>query len=128
MDKIDLKKELAGLYNPTPEEVTLVDVPAMNFIMIDGRGAPGQAAPGRFFQVIPGKLPPGDPIQGVGHFGLDPGSQPVLPLVELAQAHQETAQGEMPGLPGAGDIAIKPHALNQGGRDHKTDLMGISFI
>ena len=41
------------------------------------------------------------------HFGLLPGGQAVLPLVELAQAHQEAAQGEMPGLPGAGDIAVQ---------------------
>ncbi len=40
MGKIDLKKRLAGLYHPPAKEVTLVDVPVMNFIVIDGRGAP----------------------------------------------------------------------------------------
>jgi len=40
MEKIDLKKELKAFYNPTAKEVTLIDVPKMNFIMIDGRGAP----------------------------------------------------------------------------------------
>ena len=40
MDKIDLKKELKNLYNPSPKEVTAVDVPAMNFLMIDGEGDP----------------------------------------------------------------------------------------
>ena len=40
MGKIDLKKELRAFYNPTAKEVTLIDVPKMNFIMIDGRGAP----------------------------------------------------------------------------------------
>ena len=40
MVKIDLKKQLAGLYKPTAKAVTLVDVPAMNFIMVDGHGAP----------------------------------------------------------------------------------------
>jgi hypothetical protein len=40
MDKIDLKKELKSLYNPSPKEVTAVDVPAMNFLMIDGEGEP----------------------------------------------------------------------------------------
>jgi hypothetical protein len=40
MDKIDLKKQFAGLYNPPAKEVTLIDVLAMNFIMIDGRGTP----------------------------------------------------------------------------------------
>jgi hypothetical protein len=38
--KIDLKKELKQLYNPSVKDVTLVDVPVMNFIMIDGSGDP----------------------------------------------------------------------------------------
>jgi hypothetical protein len=37
---IDLKKELKALYNPPAKDVTLIDVPEMNFIMIDGQGAP----------------------------------------------------------------------------------------
>jgi hypothetical protein len=40
MEKLDLKKELKAFYNPTTKEVTLIDVPKMNFIMIDGKGAP----------------------------------------------------------------------------------------
>jgi hypothetical protein len=40
MEKIDLKKELKNLYEPTHKEVTLLDVPKMNFILIDGQGAP----------------------------------------------------------------------------------------
>ena len=40
MDKIDLKKELKNLYNPSAKEVTAVDVPAMNFLLIDGEGSP----------------------------------------------------------------------------------------
>ena len=40
MDKIDLKKELKNLYNPSAKEVTVVDVPAMNFLLVDGEGAP----------------------------------------------------------------------------------------
>jgi hypothetical protein len=40
MGKIDLKKELKAFYNPPAKEVTLIDVPKMNFIMIDGQGAP----------------------------------------------------------------------------------------
>lgn len=40
MPKIDLKKELKALYNPTSKEITAVEVPEMNFIMIDGQGAP----------------------------------------------------------------------------------------
>jgi len=39
MDKIDLKKELKNLYNPS-SKIVVVDVPAMNFLMIDGEGDP----------------------------------------------------------------------------------------
>ncbi len=40
LDKIDFKKELKALYNPSSKEVSIVDVPDMNFLMIDGQGAP----------------------------------------------------------------------------------------
>jgi len=38
--KVDLRKELKHLYNPPTKEVTTVDVPPMNFLMIDGEGNP----------------------------------------------------------------------------------------
>ena len=40
MEKIDFKKELKHLYNPSAKEVVIVDVPIMNFLMIDGIGEP----------------------------------------------------------------------------------------
>ena len=40
MDKIDFRKELTHLYDPSVKEVSVVDVPAMNFMLIDGEGAP----------------------------------------------------------------------------------------
>ena len=40
MDKVDLKKELKHLYNPSAKEISVVDVPAMNFLIVDGEGAP----------------------------------------------------------------------------------------
>jgi hypothetical protein len=40
MDKVDFKKELKQLYNPSAKEVTIIDVPDMNFLMINGEGAP----------------------------------------------------------------------------------------
>ena len=40
MKKIDLKRELKSLYQPSAKEVVQVEVPAMNFLMIDGRGDP----------------------------------------------------------------------------------------
>ena len=46
MKKIDYKKELKHLYRPSAKKVVAVDVPAMNFLMIDGVGDPGNS----FFQ------------------------------------------------------------------------------
>jgi hypothetical protein len=40
----DWKKELKHLYNPSAKEFTLVDVPPMQFLMIDGQGDPNTAA------------------------------------------------------------------------------------
>jgi hypothetical protein len=37
---IDFKRELKNFYNPSPKEVSIVDVPSMNFLMVDGEGAP----------------------------------------------------------------------------------------
>lgn len=40
MEKIDLKKDMKHLYRPSAKEATRVDVPAMNYLMIDGEGDP----------------------------------------------------------------------------------------
>lgn len=40
MSKLDLKKELKHLYNPTAKTFSIVEVPPMNFLMIDGQGDP----------------------------------------------------------------------------------------
>lgn len=40
MQKIDLKKELNSLYQPSARQVVRVDVPAFNYLMIDGVGDP----------------------------------------------------------------------------------------
>jgi hypothetical protein len=40
MKKIDFKKDLKHLYQPSAKEVAVVEVPAMNFLMIDGVGDP----------------------------------------------------------------------------------------
>lgn len=48
MKKLDLKKELKHLYKPTARKVTLVDVPEMNFLTMDGTipvGSPVAEAP-----------------------------------------------------------------------------------
>ena len=40
MAKIDFKKQLKSLYLPSNKTVVEVDVPAMNYLMIDGQGDP----------------------------------------------------------------------------------------
>lgn len=43
MQKIDYKKELKHLYKPSGRKIGIVDVPQMNFLMIDGQGDPNTA-------------------------------------------------------------------------------------
>ena len=43
MQKLDLRKNLKQLYQPSAKEVVQVEVPAMNFLMIDGKGDPNTA-------------------------------------------------------------------------------------
>ena len=43
MNKTDFKKELKHLYQPASKEFEVVDVPSMNFIMVDGQGDPNTA-------------------------------------------------------------------------------------
>ncbi len=40
MPKTDLKKELKQLYFPSAKECAMVEVPAMNFLMVHGAGSP----------------------------------------------------------------------------------------
>ena len=43
MEKGDIKKKLKHLYDPSAKEISFVDVPQMNFVMIDGSGDPNKA-------------------------------------------------------------------------------------
>lgn len=43
MDKLDLKRELKHLYLPSAKQVTAVDVPAFDFLMLDGQGDPNES-------------------------------------------------------------------------------------
>jgi hypothetical protein len=43
MAKVDFKKELKHLYNPSRKAFSIVDVPSMSFVMIDGHGDPNTA-------------------------------------------------------------------------------------
>jgi hypothetical protein len=40
MKKVDLRKELGHLYDPSAKEVVEVEVPEMRFLMVDGQGDP----------------------------------------------------------------------------------------
>ena len=44
MEKLDLKKTLKYLYEPSAKAFSVVDVPQMSFIMIDGKGNPNNSA------------------------------------------------------------------------------------
>ncbi|MHA2282042.1 MAG: GyrI-like domain-containing protein [Promethearchaeota archaeon] len=41
--KVDFKKSMKNLYQPNANEVVIVDVPEMQFLMIDGIGSPGDS-------------------------------------------------------------------------------------
>lgn len=43
MSKLDLKKQYREFYNPSVKECSVVDVPEMQFLMIDGSGDPNTA-------------------------------------------------------------------------------------
>ena len=43
MEKKDYKKQLKHLYAPSAKNVEIVDVPEMNFLMVDGKGDPNKA-------------------------------------------------------------------------------------
>ncbi len=43
MKKVDFRKELKHLWQPSDKEVVLVDVPTMNYLMVDGEGDPNNS-------------------------------------------------------------------------------------
>jgi hypothetical protein len=43
VNKLDLKQELKHLYQPSAREVEQVDVPPMNYLMLDGKGDPNKS-------------------------------------------------------------------------------------
>jgi hypothetical protein len=43
MEKVDFKKTLKNLYQPSSKEVSIIEVPEMNYIMIDGHGDPNNS-------------------------------------------------------------------------------------
>jgi hypothetical protein len=53
MEKLDLRKQLKHLYRPPKNQVVVVDVPEMSFLMVDGAGDPNTS---RGFQEAIGAL------------------------------------------------------------------------
>ncbi len=44
MQKLDLKKQFKHLYQPSAKQISIVDVPPLNFLMVDGTGDPDTSA------------------------------------------------------------------------------------
>jgi hypothetical protein len=81
MEKIDCKKQLKHLYEPSSKRVEIVDVPQLNFLMIDGEGDPNTSK--SFSDVIETLYPLSYALKFMvkkGKMGIDYG---VLPLEAL---------------------------------------------
>ena len=91
MEKIDYKKKLKHLYKPSPKSVSIVDVPPMNYLMIDGKGDPNTSQ--SFSEAIEALYPVSYTIKFMikrGDVGIDYG---VLPLEALWWADDMSAFG-----------------------------------
>ena len=81
MEKIDYKKQLEHLYRPSAKKVGIVEVPQMNFLMVDGEGDPNTAQ--SFSDAIEALYPVSYTLKFMvkkGEMGIDYG---VLPLEAL---------------------------------------------
>ncbi len=57
MSKIDFKKSMRELFAPSPKAFSLVDVPALQFLMIDGAGVPDSDAQTEYAQALAALYP-----------------------------------------------------------------------
>ncbi len=81
MRKIDFKKELKHLYSPSAKKVEIVEIPQMNFLMVDGEGDPNTSK--SFSDAIEALYPVSYTLKFMvkkGKIGVDYG---VLPLEAL---------------------------------------------
>lgn len=81
MEKMDLKKTLKHLYQPSAKEIVCVDVPEMNFLMVDGEGDPNTSQ--SFSDAIEALYPVSYTLKFMvkkGEMGIDYG---VLPIEAL---------------------------------------------
>lgn len=89
MEKIDYRKRLKHLYGPSAKKVEIVDVPQMNFLMVDGEGDPNTAK--SFSDAIEALYPLSYTLKFMvkkGETGVDYG---VLPLEALWWADDPSA-------------------------------------
>jgi hypothetical protein len=89
MEKIDLKKQLKHLYSASDKKVEIVEVPQMNFLMVDGEGNPNTAK--SFSDAIEALYPISYTLKFMvknGEMGIDYG---VLPLEALWWADDMSA-------------------------------------
>lgn len=89
MKKIDFKKQLKHLYNPSDKKVEIVEVPRMNFLMVDGEGDPNTSK--SFSDAIEALYPISYTLKFMvknGEIGIDYG---VLPLEALWWADDMSA-------------------------------------
>lgn len=89
METIDFKKQLKHLYGPSATKVGIVDVPQMNFLMVDGEGDPNTSK--AFSDAIEALYPLSYTLKFMikkGEMGIDYG---VLPLEALWWADDMSA-------------------------------------
>ena len=89
MEKIDYKKQLKHLYKPSAKKVEIVEVPKMNFLMVDGGGDPNTSK--SFSDAIEALYPLSYTLKFMvknGEIGIDYG---VLPLEALWWADDMSA-------------------------------------
>ena len=89
MEKIDYKKQLKHLYRPSAKKIEIVEVPQMNFLMIDGEGDPNTSK--SFSDAIEALYPISYTLKFMiknGEMGIDYG---VLPLEALWWADDMSA-------------------------------------
>lgn len=89
MEKIEYKKQLKHLYRPSAKKVEIVEVPQMNFLMVDGRGDPNTSQ--SFSDAIKALYPISYTLKFMvkkGEMGVDYG---VLPLEALWWADDMSA-------------------------------------
>jgi hypothetical protein len=89
MEKIDYKEQLKHLYRPSAKKVEIIEVPQMNFLMVDGEGDPNTSQ--SFSDAIEALYPISYTLKSMvkkGEMGVDYG---VLPLEALWWADDMSA-------------------------------------